>query len=165
MSNWEKSLKATQTSNEGRVWTNSLSPATESSEPLTVDNIMAEWSDGVKGWMNGVEYIPGNENDEKDMGEVSDGDHTFNELYMHRTTLFNIILCQNKDKAWKSKLHDDGTMFDDYFIAGITTPEGEYTYHQHMDYWDKFDVEERTRAPEWDGHKPEDIIRLYSLLK
>ena len=61
-------------------------------------------------------------------------------------------------------LDDDGTMFDDYFIAGITTPSGEYTYHQHMDYWDKFDVEERERAPEWDGHKPEDITRLYGLL-
>ena len=141
-------------------------PGNESSEhTMTVDSVMAEWGDAIKGWQDGVEYKPGNEDDEQDMGEVSDGNHTFNELYMHRTTLFNIILCQNKDKAWKSKLHDDGTMFDDYFIAGITTPEGEYTYHQHMDYWDKFDVEERERAPEWDGHKPEDITRLYSLLK
>lgn len=104
------------------------------------------------------------EEEKKDMGEVSDGDHTFNELYMHRTTLFNIILCQNKDKAWKSKLHDDGTMFDNYFIAGIETPEGNFTYHQHVDFWDKFDVEERDKAPEWDGHKSSDITRLYSLL-
>lgn len=141
-------------------------PGNESYEhTMTVDSVMAEWGDAIKGWQDGVEYKPGNEDDEQDMGEVSDGHHTFNELYMHRTTLFNIILCQNKDKAWKSKLHDDGTMFDDYFIAGITTPEGEYTYHQHMDYWDKFDVEERERAPEWGGHKPEDITRLYSLLK
>lgn len=141
MSNWEKSLNANGT-NQG------------------------EWGDAIKGWQDGVEYTPGNEDDDnKDMGEVSDGYHTFNELYEHRTTLFSIILNQNKDKGWKSKLHDDGTMFDNYFIAGITTPEGEYTYHQSMDWWDKFDVEERERAPAWDGHKPEDITRLYSLLK
>lgn len=144
-----------------------MNPSNESSEhTMTVDSVMAEWGDVIKGWQDGVEYTPGNEDDDnKDMGEVSDGNHTFNELYEHRTTLFSIILNQNKDKGWKSKLHDDGTMFDNYFIAGITTPEGEYTYHQHMDWWDKFDVEERERAPEWDGHKPEDITRLYSLLK
>ncbi len=88
-------------------------PGNESSEhTMTVDSVMAEWGDAIKGWQDGVEYKPGIEDDEQDMGEVSDGNHTFNELYMHRTTLFNIILCQNKDKAWKSKLHDDGTMFD-----------------------------------------------------
>lgn len=141
------------------------SAGNESRDDMTVDSIMSEWGSAIKGWQQGIEYKPGIEDDDKDMGEVSDGDHTFNELYMHRTTLFNIILCQNKDKAWKSKLHDDGTMFDNYFIAGVTTPDGEYTYHQHMDYWDKFDVEERERAPEWDGHKPDDITRLYSLLK
>lgn len=149
---------------ESNQW--ALAISNESAEPMTVDSIMNEWGAAIRGWQEGIPYSPGLEDDDdKDMGEVSDGDHTFNELYMHRTTLFNIILCQNKDNAWKSKLHDDGTMFDDYFIAGVTTPEGEYTYHQHMDYWDKFDVEERERAPEWDGHKPEDITRLYSLLK
>lgn len=149
---------------ESNQW--ALAISNESAEPMTVDSVMNEWRTAIRAWKEDNSYTPGLEDDDdKDMGEVSDGDHTFNELYMHRTTLFNIILCQNKDNAWKSKLHYDGTMFDDYFIAGVTTPEGEYTYHQHMDYWDKFDVEERERAPEWDGHKSEDIVRLYSLLK
>ncbi|MBM7598188.1 hypothetical protein JOC34_000545 [Virgibacillus halotolerans] len=100
----------------------------------------------------------------KDIGEVSDGSHTFNELYDHRMVLFSIICNQNKDKAWKSRLHDDGTMFDDYFIVGITTDEGDYTYHYHVTYWMNFDVKELKCAPKLDGHKPEDILRLYSLL-
>lgn len=95
--------------------------------------------------------------------QISDGYHTFEELYYHRMVLFSVICNQNKSRSWKSKLHDDGTMFDDYFIVGVTTEEGEYTYHYHLDYWNHFDVVEVDRAPVWDGHKPEDITRLLSL--
>ena len=97
-------------------------------------------------------------------GQISDGSHTFDELYYHRMVLFSIICNQNKELAWKSKLHHDGTMYDNYFIVGITTPEGDYTYHYDLEYWDMFNVKELEKAPEWDGHKPKDITRLYSLL-
>lgn len=97
--------------------------------------------------------------------EISDGYHTFAELYHHRMMLFSVICNQNLDKAWKSMLHADGTMYDDYFIVGITTDEGDYTYHYHMDNWKYFsNVKKLASAPEWDGHKPEDITRLLSLL-
>ncbi len=97
---------------------------------------------------------------------ISDGWHTFEELYYHRMILFSIILNQNKDIAWKAKKHHDGTMFgDDSFICGIETPEGQYTYHYKLEDWDKFKVKEFDYAPEYDGHKPKDITRLYSLLK
>lgn len=99
-----------------------------------------------------------------DAGEISDGYHTFNELYFHRMILFSVICNQNKDKAWKSRKHADGTMYDDYFVVGITTPEGDYTYHYHKDYWDYFDVKVLEHAPKWDGHKPEDVTRLLSLV-
>lgn len=98
-------------------------------------------------------------------GEISDGYHTFNELYYHRMLLFSIICNQNKDVAWKSKLHDDGTMFDGYFIVGITTPKGDFTYHYELKNWDMFEVKELETAPKWDGHQPEDIIRLLSIKK
>lgn len=98
--------------------------------------------------------------------DISDGWHTFNELYHHRMVLFSIILNQNKEIGWKSKQHHDGTMFDeDSFICGIETPEGQYTYHYHLKDWDKFDVKELEYAPEYDGHKPSDITRLFSLLE
>lgn len=97
-------------------------------------------------------------------GETSDGYHTFNELYHHRMVLFSVVCNSYKDKAWKSKLHADGTMFDDYFIVGVTTVEGNYTYHYHMDNWNYFDVKELDKAPEWDGHKPSDIDRLLTLV-
>lgn len=95
--------------------------------------------------------------------EISDGYHTFDELYYHRMVLFSIICNEHKDISWKSKQHDDGTMFDDSFIAGITTPQGDYTYHYHMDHWDMYDVRELEHAPKYDGHKPSDITRLLSI--
>lgn len=97
-------------------------------------------------------------------GKVSDGYHTFDELYYHRMMLFAVICNSYREVAWKSKLHHDGTMYKDYFIVGVDTPMGQYSYHYHIDNYDMFDVKELDKAPEWDGHKPEDINRLMSLL-
>lgn len=94
---------------------------------------------------------------------ISDKWHTFGDLYYHRMILTLLIMRQNKDKAWKSKQHHDGTMFDDSFICGINTPKGQYSYHYDLEYWNLFNVKELEKAPEYDGHKPEDITRLLSL--
>ena len=97
--------------------------------------------------------------------EISDGYHTFDELYYHRMMLFAIICNQNSDIAWKAKKHHDGTMFDEgSFICGIETPEGSYTYHYKLEFWDIYQVKELEFAPEYDGHKPSDITRLLSIL-
>jgi len=98
-------------------------------------------------------------------GDISDGSHTFNELYEHRMVLFSIVCDFYSPLAWKSWKHHDGTMYEDYFIVGIDTPKGQYSYHYHKDNWNKFNVVEKEYAPEWDGHKPSDIYRLYSLIK
>lgn len=102
--------------------------------------------------------------DVDDIGEISDGYHTFNELYYHRMMLFSVICNTYSERAWKSWKHHDDTMYDDYFIVGIDTDEGQYTYHYHKDHWDVFKVKELDKAPEYDGHKPEDITRLLTLL-
>ena len=96
-------------------------------------------------------------------GLISDGSHSFNELYYHRMILFAVVCNKNKTKAWKSKKHADGSMYESYFIVGIETPEGQYSYHYHIDNWNFFNVKELERAPEWDGHQPKDVKRLLSL--
>lgn len=98
-------------------------------------------------------------------GDISDGSHTFEELYYHRMMLFSVICNTYSDLAWKSWKHEDGTMYEDYFIVGITTKQGDYSYHYHKDYWDEFKVKELEFAPKWDGHVPSDITRLNSLLE
>jgi hypothetical protein len=100
-----------------------------------------------------------------DKGKISDGYHTFDELYHHRMMLFAVICNTYKSRAWKSWKHHDGTMYEDYFIVGVETPDGSYTYHYHRDNWNIFRVKELKLAPKWDGHKPEDIGRLMSLLE
>ncbi|UUV46793.1 hypothetical protein [Bacillus phage vB_BanS-Thrax4] len=98
------------------------------------------------------------------VGEFSDGYHTFDELYEHRMMLFLVICHTYKEQAWKSMLHSDGTMFDGSFIVGVTTPEGQYSYHYREQDYHLFKVKELEYAPEYDGHQPKDITRLLSLL-
>jgi hypothetical protein len=96
---------------------------------------------------------------ETGIGDLSDGYHTFNELYHHRAVLFSVICNHNPNLAWKAKAHHDGTMYDGMFIVGIQTPEGQATYHYDIEpYWDYFLVKELDKAPEWDGHSPKDAI-------
>lgn len=100
---------------------------------------------------------------------VSDGFHTFGELYDHRITLF-IALCKwillyeedtgnGGPEVWKSKVHSDGSMFSGWFIAGIGADKGkQITYHLPMSRWDELDVPNLPEAPEWDGHTPAEAL-------
>lgn len=90
--------------------------------------------------------------------DISDGYHTFEELYYHRMVLTASLFNLNKEVCWKSKQHDDGTMFDGDFIVGIETPEGQATYHYKLEYWDSFNIKELDKAPKYDGHTPADAI-------
>lgn len=102
-----------------------------------------------------------------DVGEISDGYHTFNQLYHQRAILFATIVNQNKNISWKSYKHADGKYcFDsngEWFIVGIDTPEGSYTYHYSKEYWNYFECKELDCGKEWDGHTEDDVIRLLSL--
>lgn len=99
------------------------------------------------------------------IGEMSDGYHTFNGLYYQRMILFAALVKAYKDKAWKSRRHEDGELCfgGGWFIVGIDTPEGSYTYHYDDTVWDFFDCEELPTAKHWDGHTEKDVTRLLSL--
>ncbi len=97
-------------------------------------------------------------------GDTSDGFHTFNELYHHRAVLFSLIVACFPSASWKSKQHSDGTMYDGMFIVGIETNWGQATYHYDVDEcWDMFRCRELERAPEWDGHTPDQAIERIGL--
>jgi hypothetical protein len=101
-----------------------------------------------------------------EIGDVSDGFHTFNSLYEQRMILFAALVKAYRDKAWKSYRHEDGEYCfgGGWFIVGIDTPEGSYTYHYENKYWDMFDCADLPRAKHWDGHTEADAeTRLMSL--
>jgi hypothetical protein len=103
------------------------------------------------------------------IGNLSDGYHTFDELYAHRIALFAttcrglnyISLIQYTPYTpWKSKLHSDGSALDGWFIAGLGTEPGEQiTYHIPMSYWENWPADEIEKAPEWDGHTSADVLK------
>ena len=96
-----------------------------------------------------------------DMGQVSDGCHTFNELYEHRHLLFIALIGENPGRAFRSKMHEDGSMFPGFFIAGIDLPKvGMITYHLPIDHWTLLDgiLGESKKAPAWDGHTSADVV-------
>lgn len=101
-----------------------------------------------------------------DIGDLSDGFHTFNGLYKQRLILFAALVKAYKDKSWKSYRHENGEYCfgGGWFIVGIDTPEGSYTYHYENKYWDMFDCVDLPRAKHWDGHTEDDAeTRLMSL--
>lgn len=101
-------------------------------------------------------------------GDISDGYHTFEELYEHRITLF-LTLMKLIDTAWYSKFHSDGTAISGWFIAGINFPHGGVTYHLPQSAWcdaAKTGAKCLEFAPEWDGHTSEDVLkRLRSFIQ
>lgn len=98
-------------------------------------------------------------------GELSDGYHTFNDLYYQRCILFATLVNQNKKTSWKSYKHEDGELCfgGGWFIVGIDTPQGSYTYHYENKYWDLFQCKELECGKHWDGHTSKDVDRLLSI--
>ena len=98
------------------------------------------------------------------VSDFMDEYHSFNDLYTQRMYLTALAFNSNPSISWKSKQHSDGTMFEGYFIVGISTPKGQYTYHYKLEHWDLFSIPELPKAPTYDGHTSADVARLSSVV-
>ena len=117
-----------------------------------------DWTDEM------IEGLVEEETKPKDMGEVSDGYHSFNELYEYRmlynAALFNEFAKQGLYDVHKSRKHADGEFpFGDqnWFIVMAELPTGQISNHYEMKDWDKFQIPEKPLANKWDGHTPKDV--------
>lgn len=99
-----------------------------------------------------------------DVDKISDGYHTFADLYEQRLIL-SAALAKNNPHAWKSKRHEDGSVpfGGGWFIMGFDTDEGSYTYHYEMKDWGLFQCKELDKGKPWDGHTSRDVRRLLSI--
>lgn len=119
----------------------------------------------------GVTTEPGSGYTITEDGQVSDGYHTFRELYAHRRALSAVLAgaTASDGDSWRSKQHhpDGDPMFPGYFIVGINLPTGTITYHYKLKHWDDFAaVPELEHAPHWDGATPDDTVaRLLELAR
>lgn len=95
----------------------------------------------------------------EDKGKISDGHHTFDDLYEHRILLFIALVNETTLPVWRSKKHDDGSEYPAWFIAGIELPTGPITYHIPMHQWKLLnEIPTLDKAPKWDGHTSADVI-------
>jgi hypothetical protein len=113
-------------------------------------------------------------------GKISDGYHTYNELYAHRTENY-MALCRSiahwyrgagepapANRIWRSTNHSDGkpAFGGGWFVLGIDKEAGrQITYHLPLSYWDKcLFAETLNKAPDFDGHTSEDVLYRLSRL-
>lgn len=111
-----------------------------------------------------------------DVGEITDGYHTFNELYnfrmLYNAAFFNLF-AKTGGKVFKSPRHSDGEFCfgGGWFIVQALLPIGDNEYaqisnHYEMKYWHLFKVESLEQAEEWDGHTEKDVQdRLTNYIK
>ena len=99
-----------------------------------------------------------------DVDKISDGYHTFADLYEQRLIL-SAALAKNNPHAWKSKRHEDGSVpfGGGWFIMGFDTDHGCYTYHYELKDWVLFHCKELEKGKPWDGHTSKDVRRLLSI--
>ena len=107
----------------------------------------------------------------EDIGDFSDGYHTFNELYKYRL-LYNAAWFNELVKTVpviKSKRHYSGEKCfnGNWFIVMADLPGiGQISNHYELKDWDLFKVPEVEKAWEWDGHTPQEVaIRISNYIK
>lgn len=107
------------------------------------------------------------------MGKISDGYHTFDELYRYRmlynAAFFNALAKDGSIKTCKSRRHSNGEKCfgsDDWFIVMAILPTGQISNHYESEYWDLFNIPERGIAFDYDGHTPNEAAdRIERYLK
>ncbi len=117
-----------------------------------------------------------NQLDEDDRSQLTDGYHSFEELYSHRNTLFMCVINMITlgvsipnfgVRTFKSRKNFDGTAYDGWFLAGYINHNLEVseqvTYHLPNNYWDKLIVNEiyddnKECSYTFDGHTPQDVL-------
>ncbi len=99
--------------------------------------------------------------------EISDGYHTFGELYEFRSLLFIAVLQAYPQYAWRALRNSDGEKWEGWFLAGIFPEEGkQITFHLPDKFWKALSEVAETYDvnPYFDGHASEEVMDRLSQL-
>ena len=91
-------------------------------------------------------------------GKTSDGYHTFDELYDHRCLLWINLCLLQPYRCYVVEEH-----FKGWFLLGMTTSEGQVSYHCPNKYLNLVHGIKR-RHPKFDGHTSADVIKRLTLI-
>jgi hypothetical protein len=101
----------------------------------------------------------------EDKSQISDGYHTFAELYEHRNALFLALVSTMPECFVMSRRHSNGELCfgnDKWFIIiGELSTGDQISYHLPIDLWataQAIGVQEVEIAIEWDGHTSEQVV-------
>ena len=135
-------------------------------QPYKEDTVEGEEKDFAECIEKTIQECLFGKEDMEDKGNISDGYHTFNELYEYRllynASMFNELAKQGLYDVHKSKRHSDGTIpFGDenWFIVQAQLPTGQISNHYEMKDWDLFQVPIKEKANPYDGHTPQDVAK------
>lgn len=113
----------------------------------------------------------GKTNKDFEVERISDGYHTFEELYnfrkMYNAVLFNEWSKLDRYDVHKSIKHYEGDLCfgGGWFIVSAKLPTGQISNHYKLEDWDLFKILATDKCKhEFDGHNSEDVLeRLKSL--
>ena len=92
---------------------------------------------------------------------ISDGYHTFDQLYdfraLYNAAFFNSL--NGKYNVHKSRRHSNGELCfgGGWFIVMADLPTGQISNHYEDRYWNLFNIPEKEKVDEWDGHSDIDV--------
>ena len=88
----------------------------------------------------------------EDKGEISDGYHTFNELYEHRNLLFiNMCLIKSSLASWRPH-------FEGWDALYLKTPAGQISYHVPIRHRPLYEQLKGATESDYDGHTSGDVV-------
>lgn len=95
----------------------------------------------------------------KDLTKVSDGYHTIEELYDHRSLLYITLANEVAHKYNVSYKLDD---YPGWFVLYIELPTGQISYHIREKYFDLVcenpNIARQLSTSHWDGHTSKNVI-------
>lgn len=134
------------------------------------NELRATLREEIQGAFDGLSEPKASGNQVDNIGEISDGYHTFNELYefrlLYHASYANLVYFfeqqyGGKEKPVKSWRHSDGELCfgGGWFIVTQQLPTGQITNHYAEKDWQLFQIPEVEKAPEWDGHTAQDVAK------
>ncbi|MGI9278725.1 MAG: hypothetical protein ACR2PX_03735 [Endozoicomonas sp.] len=106
-----------------------------------------------------------------DVSQVSDGYHTFEELYEHRCLLWINLLNlihqseHSTETVYKTRKDDRDNEMEGWFIAALEIPgDMQLTYHLPEELWPLLNIPEMEKNLYYDGHTSKDVADRLTMM-